>query len=428
MAEINPSPVLHNHNLRSTHATLDPKSLIISEFSDSQKPNLFKLTTDSFAMERGPEFKEYSALREKKPRMNEQPIHERETDENLENRSVLTPQRKQCRISSSALRKENRRTAAAYIEEGVEMAESNESDVFNRSYGLNQPQKGDGPASGYLMGQTRNGLESFNTLEINGNGLGGKKPSPIYRNSNFKIHSFNSGFQKNIKINKNNIAHKKKFDVFSEMENDFIETALVSKPKFNTNNEWILDSGATSTMTYDGKDILEKSIPKVSEIITANGDIAHVRGAGKINLTKNISLSNCLYISALTCKLLSVSQVTRELNCVVLMYPNFRLLQDIRTKMIVGRGFERNGLYYINDVSPTGSPLLSKGTSVSQLWHRRLGHPSQSYFKKLFPHLPNFEHCPSCVLAKSHRKTLSLNNTRSSIPFEIVHSDVWGPL
>ncbi|KAL3640425.1 hypothetical protein CASFOL_015393 [Castilleja foliolosa] len=138
MAEINPSPLLHNHNLRSLHATLNPKSLIVSQFPDPQKPNLLKLTTDNFAMERGPRFKEYSALRERKLRMNrleEQPTPERETDEKLENRSVLTPQRKQVKLGSnfttppkrskipsiltqsvpdfsSALRKENRRPAA----------------------------------------------------------------------------------------------------------------------------------------------------------------------------------------------------------------------------------------------------------------------------------------------------------------------------
>jgi hypothetical protein len=37
-------------------------------------------------------------------------------------------------------------------------------------------------------------------------------------------------------------------------------------------------------------------------------------------------------------------------------------------------------------------------------------------------------HCETCVLAKSHRVNypLSLSN-KSSMPFEIIHSDVWGP-
>ncbi|GFQ03458.1 hypothetical protein PHJA_002489600 [Phtheirospermum japonicum] len=54
-------------------------------------------------MDRGPRFKEYSALRERKPRMNspeEQPTPKRETDKKVDNRSVLTPQRKQVKFSS----------------------------------------------------------------------------------------------------------------------------------------------------------------------------------------------------------------------------------------------------------------------------------------------------------------------------------------
>ncbi|GFQ08625.1 hypothetical protein PHJA_003006500 [Phtheirospermum japonicum] len=91
-------------------------------------------------MERGPRFKEYSALRESKPIMNrleEQPTPDRETYKKVDNRSVLTPQRNQVKFSSdfttppkrskipsaltqsvpdfsSALRKENLRLAALH--------------------------------------------------------------------------------------------------------------------------------------------------------------------------------------------------------------------------------------------------------------------------------------------------------------------------
>ncbi|KAK6152871.1 hypothetical protein DH2020_012510 [Rehmannia glutinosa] len=139
MAETSASLLLQNHNLQSLHAALDPKSLILSQFSDSQNPQFLQLTTDSFVMERGPRFKEYSDLREKKLRMKnltEQQTLENEEDENVQNRSVLTPQKKQVKFSSnlttpprrssrvpsvltqsvpdfsSALRKENRKPAA----------------------------------------------------------------------------------------------------------------------------------------------------------------------------------------------------------------------------------------------------------------------------------------------------------------------------
>ena len=66
------------------------------------------------------------------------------------------------------------------------------------------------------------------------------------------------------------------------------------------------------------------------------------------------------------------------------------------------------------------------------LWHRRLGHLSFGYLKKLQPHLfsvvsdSDFR-CDVCELAKSHRISYSPSLNKSPIPFMKIHSDVWGP-
>ncbi|KZV27953.1 hypothetical protein F511_34627 [Dorcoceras hygrometricum] len=140
MAESDGSLVVQNQTLDSLYAALDPKSLILSQFSGSGKTEFLQLTTDSFILERGPRYKEYSDLREKRKRMknlSEQPTPEKERGETLQNRSVLTPPRKQVKFHgssdfktpprrpkgpsiltqsvpdfSSALRKENRKPAS----------------------------------------------------------------------------------------------------------------------------------------------------------------------------------------------------------------------------------------------------------------------------------------------------------------------------
>ena len=56
-------------------------------------------------------------------------------------------------------------------------------------------------------------------------------------------------------------------------------------------------------------------------IKNANGEGIKVSGAKTISLTKNLTLKNCLFVPELSHKLLSVSQLTRELDCVVLMKP-----------------------------------------------------------------------------------------------------------
>jgi len=70
----------------------------------------------------------------------------------------------------------------------------------------------------------------------------------------------------------------------------------------------------------------------------------------------------------------------------------------------------------------------------SQIWlqHRRLGHPQFSTLKFLFPVLytkvsAESFHCDVCQFAKHHQTTFLPNGNKSSKPFDLIHSDVWGP-
>ena len=56
---------------------------------------------------------------------------------------------------------------------------------------------------------------------------------------------------------------------------------------------------------------------------------------------------------------------------------------------IIGRGTERGGLYYVDEVIPNSGAMLAQGSPTHQLrtWNRRLGHPSLGYLKHLFPSL-----------------------------------------
>ncbi|XP_071687259.1 uncharacterized protein [Rutidosis leptorrhynchoides] len=223
------------------------------------------------------------------------------------------------------------------------------------------------------------------------------------------------------------------FSALSKKQDDEMsrsEANIVSE-NFKTNS-WILDCGATDTMTFDKNDIVFKTKPKRNKIQTANGELINVKGGGTIEISPTIKLPNCLYIPALSHKLLSVSHVTKELNCKVLMYPTFCILQDIRTGTVIGRGTEKKGLYYIDEFSQRGTVLLAHGTPTREawLWHRRLGHPSVGYLRFLFPSLfPSNVNlcCETCILAKSHRSTFKPSNIRKNVPFALIHSDVWGP-
>ena len=204
----------------------------------------------------------------------------------------------------------------------------------------------------------------------------------------------------------------------------------------NDDDNWILDSGATDHMTFDSNDFSHITPPRRSHVANANGVTYPVTGAGIVTLSPSLSLSHTLLVPSLSNKLMSVSQVTADLNCVVLMYSTFCLLQDTLTKEIIGRGTKRGGLYYVDDFSPSRANHMHHTVNNKErqiwLWHHRLGHPSFGYLKHLFPDLfsntmhSNFK-CNTCILAKSHRVSYPVSMNKSAIPFALIHSDVWGP-
>ncbi|XP_021827419.1 uncharacterized protein LOC110768047 [Prunus avium] len=121
--------------------------------------------------------------------------------------------------------------------------------------------------------------------------------------------------------------------------------------------------------------------------------------------------------------------------CVLLI-----LCQDLRTHEKIGHGKRIGGLYYLQlPAAAVRDCVANKALSGSVkdkhqlwLWHRPLGHPSFGYLRHLFPSLfsscdeSSFK-CETCVMAKSHRTVFPLSNNKAALPFELVHSDVWGP-
>jgi len=195
---------------------------------------------------------------------------------------------------------------------------------------------------------------------------------------------------------------------------------------------WILDSGATDHMTYDPSDIKTHSLTTKTYIQTTDGNLVTIQSSGLAHATPKMPLKNCLLIPKLSHKLLSVSKLTKDLNCTVLMSSTGCVVQDTQTGTIIGRGTEYGGLYYINEESQQGRAILAHGSDEQRMWmwHRRLGHPSLGYLKRLFPSLSvskNSLECESCVLAKSHKHSYLPSTKHAAKPFALVHSDVWGP-
>ena len=99
--------------------------------------------------------------------------------------------------------------------------------------------------------------------------------------------------------------------------------------------------------------------------------------------------------------------------------------------MVLGLG----RLYYLeeNQQSQALHTSISQANkSVAWLWHRRLGHLSFNYLRKLKPNLflnvkDNDFKCGVCELAKSKKISYIPSSNKTVVPFMVIHSDIWGP-
>ena len=79
------------------------------------------------------------------------------------------------------------------------------------------------------------------------------------------------------------------------------------------------------------------------------------------------------------------------------------------------------------------SAAATTTTSSPDLWHARLGHPSLSHLQLLASQghlgLVQFQKfdCTSCHFGKQTKLPFSKSNSFSSAPFDLIHSDIWGP-
>ena len=146
------------------------------------------------------------------------------------------------------------------------------------------------------------------------------------------------------------------------------------------NNTWIIDSGATDHMTFDVRHVPTLKPSSRNCVSTANGNTNTVLGERSSNLTKTLHLDSVLVVPSLNYNLLSVSQITTTLSCVVIFGPNSCVFKDIQTQQTIGYGIKKGMLYYL-DLESTKSNKLQQALAVNSttsskkmneiwLWHR----------------------------------------------------------
>lgn len=102
--------------------------------------------------------------------------------------------------------------------------------------------------------------------------------------------------------------------------------------------------------------------------------------------------------------------------------------------MVLLRGTIEEGLYKLSASTTPPQALHASISTAASLWHSRFGHPSKRItnflLKQINPKGPspissNFP-CQSCSWAKAHSLPHPTSNSRSTRPFSLLFTDVWG--
>jgi hypothetical protein len=209
------------------------------------------------------------------------------------------------------------------------------------------------------------------------------------------------------------------------------------------NPEWFPDSNATSHMTNNPGNLDDPATYSGNErLMVGNGQslpISHIGFVSTVAPHSSIPLSNVLVVPDIKKNLISISQLTKQINYRVIFDSLRLIIQDRVTGTVLGVGRCENGLYVLDQHHHALVQLLSahKPRASAQLWHARLGHPNYRIISSLSRlgsilysnrSLPNNSNiCVGCQLGKSHRLPFSLNDEHCCMPFDRLHCDLWGP-
>jgi hypothetical protein len=196
---------------------------------------------------------------------------------------------------------------------------------------------------------------------------------------------------------------------------------------FDNKDEWIVDSGATEHIIHNDSLLKNKRKRGYEPPVTIpNGEAVSVEGRGDCALPSGAIIKEVLHVPKFKCNLLSVSRLSKELQCAITFFPEFCTMQDLRSGILIGAGDCKDGLY---KMGMSGSKRHALMTTQST-WHKRLGHPSNSklchlgFIKNKSLDFKNF--CDSCVKAKFTRLPFPTSVTKTNACFELIHCDIWG--
>lgn len=220
----------------------------------------------------------------------------------------------------------------------------------------------------------------------------------------------------------------------AELQPTFHTAAVINPSCLLTHSDvklTVLDSGATHHM-LNKKEFFENMTPVQLKVSTGNDknnlDAQAIGTAIFINNQGNkIILEDALYVPLMNRNLISL----------VRLFKNSLNLKKIENNLVniniddkfVLQAQSKNNLLELTEL-PLTAMKFSKSSYLSESadenWHERLGHPHDTYLRKIFPQIQTKD-CEVCTMSKMKHAPFKSHFQSVSSVLEAVHMDVVGP-
>ncbi|GKD12981.1 hypothetical protein Tco_1197388, partial [Tanacetum coccineum] len=99
--------------------------------------------------------------------------------------------------------------------------------------------------------------------------------------------------------------------------------------------KWIFDSGTTEHITHNDSLLKNKRKRGYEQPVTIpNGEAVPVEGRGECALPSGAIIKDVLRVPKFKCNLLSVSRLSKELQCAVTFFLEFCIMQDLYSRTL----------------------------------------------------------------------------------------------
>jgi len=226
-----------------------------------------------------------------------------------------------------------------------------------------------------------------------------------------------------------------------------VQALVTMRGKVSACQEWVIDSGATPHICHSRSSFYQLAgLSKLISIILGDGSeiFVYERGKIRLNLTSVYSIDiSAIYVPSFSISLLSIGQLSTTYSVTFIKTTCYlhSHAAGSTNEQIELAGFT-NGLYrmkaQVTSQTPSRVKIFTAAGSTKptlELWHQRFGHIGQSSLRlALGESLPKSNAstlvptCEPCILGKQHQNIIRTPVPPVSSPFELIHSDICGPI